>query len=80
MPVKRGGKKDSQSDDFSKKFEKDLKNLSDHELKELLLISMYKNALLRAQLEAITQVLIKNKITTYEEIWKETNENFKNAI
>jgi hypothetical protein len=63
-----------------RKFEADIKNLSEHELKELLLIHMYKNALLRAQLEAVTQILIKNKLTTYEEVWKDTNENFKNTI
>jgi hypothetical protein len=63
-----------------KSFEKDVKNLSEHEIKELLLINMYKNALLRAQLEALTQILIKNKITTFEEVWKDTNENFKNSV
>jgi hypothetical protein len=81
MPKKRGVKQASNIViNAASKFEKNLKNLSDHELKELLLIHMYKNALLRAQLEAITNVLIKKNLTTYEEIWKETNENFKNTI
>ena len=62
------------------RFEKDIKNLSEQELKELLLINMYKMALLRAQLESLTNIMIKNKMTTYEEMWKDTNENFKNSI
>jgi len=61
-------------------FEKNIKNLSEQELKELLMINMYKMALMRAQLEAVTSVLIKNKLATYEEIWKETNVNFKNSV
>ena len=64
----------------SKKFDKQIKDLSDQELKELLLINMYKLALVRAQLEALTSVLIKHKITTFEEVWKLTNDNFKDSI
>jgi hypothetical protein len=61
-------------------FEKQLKDLSDQELKELLLINMYKLALTRAQLEAVTNILIKNKLATLDEVWKDTNENFKNSV
>jgi hypothetical protein len=64
----------------SRLFEKQLKDLSDQELKELLLINMYKLALTRAQLEAVTNVLIKNRLATLDEIWKDTNENFKNSV
>lgn len=64
----------------SRLFEKQLSELSDQELKELLLINMYKLALVRAQLEAITSILIRNKLTTFEEVWKETNKNFKDSI
>lgn len=64
----------------SKKFDKQLSDLSDQELKELLLINMYKLALVRAQLEAITSILIENKMATFDEIWKKTNENFKDTI
>ena len=60
--------------------DKHFNKLSDQELKELLLINMYKLALTRAQLEAITNILIKKKLATFEEIWKDTNENFKNTI
>ena len=42
----------------SMKFDKQIKDLSEQELKELLLINMYKLALIRAQLEAVTNVLI----------------------
>ncbi len=61
-------------------FEKQPSQLSNQELKELLLINMYKLALTRAQLEAVTNILIKKKIATFEEVWKQTNENFKNTI
>lgn len=64
----------------SRLFEKQIKDLSDQELKELLLINMYKLALTRAQLEAVTNILIKNRLATLDEIWKETNENFKNSV
>ncbi len=64
----------------SRTFEKQLKDLSGQELKELLLINMYKLALTRAQLETITNILIKNKLATLDEIWKDTNENFKNSV
>ena len=64
----------------SRLFEKQIKDLSDQELKELLLINMYKLALTRAQLEAVTNVLIKNRLATLDEIWKDTNENFKNSV
>ena len=62
------------------KFEKEIKNLSEQELRELLMINMYKMALLRSQIETLNNILIKNRLTTYEEIWKDTNENFKNTI
>jgi hypothetical protein len=62
------------------KFDKQINELSDQELKELLLINMYKLALVRAQLEALTGILIRNKMTSFEEVWKETNKNFKDTI
>ncbi|MBW2990679.1 hypothetical protein KY348_03175 [Candidatus Woesearchaeota archaeon] len=74
-------KKGKVSETFnSEKFDKQLSDLSDQELKELLLINMYKLALVRAQLEALTSILIKNNLTTFEEVWKKTNENFKDSI
>ena len=86
MPKKRGGKKAVKkaainfSTMSSAAFEKDIKNLSEQELRELIMINMYKMALLRSQVETVTNILIKNKMTTYEEVWKETNDNFKNTI
>jgi|GEM_PF-2504365 len=64
----------------SQMFEKQLKDLSEHELKELLLINMYKMALIRAQLETVTNILIKHKLASLDEVWKDTNENFKNSV
>jgi len=56
-------------------FEKQISKLSNQELKELLMINNYKLAILRSQVEAISSILIKKKLTTYEEIWNKTNEN-----
>jgi len=64
-------------EEIQKNFEKHLTDMSKQELKELLLVNTYKLAIVRSQLEALTEVLIKHKLTTYEEIWKKTNENFK---
>ena len=64
-------------DEVQKNFEKHVNELSKQELKELLLINSYKLAITRSQIEAISQILIKNKLTTYEELWKKTNKNFK---
>lgn len=62
-----------------KKFEKEIKDLSKQELKELVLINTYKLAMVRSQLEALTEVLIKKKLATYEEIWNKTNLNMKES-
>jgi hypothetical protein len=60
-------------------FEKKIKDLSAHETKELLLLQAYKLALLRGQVEALADILVKNKIATREEIWKLTEENFEDT-
>jgi len=60
-------------------FERNIKSLSNEDLKDLLLITSYKLALSRAQLEALCEILIRQKIMTYEEFWKLTNEKFKNV-
>jgi DNA-directed RNA polymerase subunit F len=56
---------------------KDIETLSRDELRELLLINTYKLTLTRAQVDAIMEILIKKGITTYDEVWKKTNEIFK---
>ena len=63
--------------DLVKSFKKQLDALSKQELKELVLINTYKIAMARSQIDAVIQVLRKNKLTTYEEIWKKTNESFQ---
>ncbi|MFH1589128.1 MAG: hypothetical protein ABIB43_01010 [archaeon] len=62
-----------------KNFDKQITELSKQELKELLLINAYKLALVRSQLEVVTDILIKKKLATYEEIWQKTNNNFKES-
>lgn len=68
---------DKTKKEVEENFEKQITELSKQELKELLLINTYKLALVRGQLEAITDILIKKKLTTYEEIWTKTNRNLK---
>ena len=63
----------------SKQFREKLEKLSKQELKELLLVTTYKLALTRSQVEAITEILVKKKITTHEEVWKSTNKIFEDS-
>ncbi|MBD3209023.1 hypothetical protein GF367_01220 [Candidatus Woesearchaeota archaeon] len=58
-------------------FRKKLEKLSAQELRELAMVNAYKVALTRKQLDAVIDILIKKKLTTYEEIWKRTNERFQ---
>jgi len=58
------------------RLEKELKKLSPEETRELLLMTMYKLALTRAQLDAVTDVLVKMKLVKREELWKLTGEKF----
>ena len=60
----------------SKEFAKNLEKLSKQELRELVMINTYKLAMARSQIDAIIEVLIKKKVTTYETIWKLTQERF----
>ena len=78
-------KKDNLKDNGGKRrVEKDssipsteLERMSRDELRELLMINTYKLALTRAQIDALVDIMIKKGITTYDEVWKKTNEIFK---
>lgn len=60
----------------AKAFQKQVDGLSKQELRELVMVNAYKLALTRNQLDAVVDILIKKKLTTYEEVWKRTNERF----
>ncbi len=60
-------------------FRKKLDSMSKQELKELLLVNTYKLALARSQVEALTEVLVKKKIVSYDEVWDLTNKIFKDS-
>ena len=62
-----------------KKFELKIKEMSKQELKELVLINTYKLALVRSQIEALTDIICKNKLATREQVWKKTEESFEDA-
>jgi hypothetical protein len=47
------------------------------DIKDAVMVSNYKVAVARAQIEALSEILIRNKIMTYEEFWKLTNEKIK---
>ena len=66
-------------EEVQKNLEKHVTDLSKQELKELLLVNTYKLALVRSQVEAIKDILIREKLTTFEEIWKKTNDSFKES-
>lgn len=59
--------------------EKKMKTLSEYELKELVLLNAYKLALARSQINALSDILVRNKLATREEIWKLTEENFEDS-
>jgi len=62
-----------------KKLETKISDLSRQEIKELLLVNAYKLALVRSQLEALTDVLVKNRLITRDEVWRKTKENFDDS-
>jgi len=47
------------------------------DIKDIVMVSNYKVAVARAQIEALSEILIRSKIMTYEEFWKLTNEKIK---
>jgi len=69
--------KNNKNDSDVQAFEDNLGKMSRDEIKELLLINTYKLALTRAQLDAVVEILIKKGVTSYDDIWKRTNEIFK---
>ena len=60
-----------------KKLQQDIEKMSLKETKELLLMSMYKLSLVRSQMDALTDLLVKKKLIAREQLWKETNERFE---
>jgi hypothetical protein len=62
------------------RLEEHVRNLSDEEVRELLLTQTYKVALMRSQIEALTETLTENDITTYEAFWEATHEHFQDSI
>ncbi len=70
---------EKKSNKLDEGIEKEVNDMSKQELRELVMVNTYKLAMARAQIEAMKEILIKKKVTTYEEIWKKTNETFKNS-
>jgi hypothetical protein len=62
-----------------KQLQQHIDKLSPEETKELLLLSMYKLAMVRAQLDALSDVLVKKKLLTREELWKLTARKFEES-
>lgn len=59
--------------------EREIAKLSDAETRELLIMTMYKLALARGQLDALTDLLVKKKVVRREDVWKLTAEHFEES-
>ncbi len=57
----------------------EVEKLSQKEMKELLVLTMYKLAVTRSQLDAVTDVLVKKRLTTRADLWKQTDEHFSDT-
>jgi hypothetical protein len=55
---------------------KRLRDLSAQELRELVMVNAYKLEMTRHQLDAVVDIMIRKKLTSYEEVWKRTQERF----
>lgn len=51
--------------------------LSAKETKELLILTMYKLSLVRAQVEVLSDLVIKKGLITPEELWQRVGERFE---
>ena len=60
----------------SGEFRKRLKGMSDQELRELVMVNAYKLEMTRHQLDAVIDIMIRKKLTSYEDVWKRTRERF----
>ncbi|MFH1650409.1 MAG: hypothetical protein ABIA93_07740 [Candidatus Woesearchaeota archaeon] len=56
---------------------KNLDKMSPESIRELLLLNTYKVAVLRAQVDTLSDILVKKKLITREQLWKLTNEQFE---
>lgn len=56
--------------------ERQIAKLSEEEVRELLVLSMYKLAMTRAHVDALSDLLVKKKVVKREELWDLTAEKF----
>ncbi len=61
----------------SDQLEERIQRLTAKEAKELLFLTMAKLALVRAQLDALTDLLVKKRVITTKKLWEETAKRFK---
>ncbi len=54
-----------------------VRGLKPKELKELLLLTMFKLEMTRAQLDALTDLLAKKKVVDAKKLWEETGRRFE---
>ncbi len=55
----------------------EVRKLRPKELKELLLLTMFKLEMTRAQLDALTDLLAKKKVVDAKRLWEETGRRFE---
>jgi len=56
---------------------KEVHKLRPKELKELLLLTMFKLEMTRSQLDALTDLLAKKKVVDAKKLWEETGRRFE---
>ncbi len=63
-----------------REIEKKIEKMSLKELRDLALINTYKIAMMRAQIEALTDILKEKKLLNYESFWKKTKKYLEESL
>jgi len=68
----KDSKKKNDEETLLRELKKKIDSMSIKELRDLTLINTYKIALMRAQIEALIDIISKKGISDYESFWKDT--------
>lgn len=60
----------------NEQFEEQLQGLSLADLRELVMLHAYKLSVTQKQLDALVEIAVKNGLTSFDEVWRLTNERF----
>jgi len=73
-------KRKSKQEDLEKEIKKKIEKMTLKELRELVLINTYKISIMRAQIEALLELLREKKIMNYETFWKKTKKFIEESL